>query len=385
MPARALPSLAVFFIPFLAGCNAGDPADSGFASGGTAPPTTSAATTSAATTADTTTMPGDGATTGETTDTASDDGNDANACGNAAGQLLRPDMPWNTDVSAAPTASDSAAVIAYLQANVQSDARFQLDVSIPILRADASTPRMAFTPNDDYFDPDCDPAPVPLPEGGHLEGEQGYTCESGGDCHLIVVDEADCRLYEQWRAGFGPEGGGCLAIWDLDRAYDETLRGDYCGSADGAGLPIAPLLFTADEIAAGEIRHAIRFILPNENIRDDAFVRPGTHAPPATDGPEDAPPYSARLRLRADVDISGLGPAAQVVAEALKTYGMILADGGNITFTAADDTSTAASWDDVGLGPHDLKALQWSDFEVVDAGPAIVWSEGECARSPISE
>ncbi len=310
------------------------------------------------------------------------------SCENAEGQLLRPEMAWNTRVDGAATAADTDAVIAYLQANVQSDARFQIDFSLTLLEADADTVRQPFTPNDDYFEGDCDPAPIPVPDGGHIEGESGYTCDNDGDCHLIVIDRDNCRLYEQWRANYaGPGGfdGGCLAIWELDRAYDETLRGDFCTSADAAGLPIAPLVFTADEVAAGEIRHALRFILPNDNIRADEYVRPGTHSTGATAGPGDAPPYSARLRLRPDADLSGLNPAARVVADALQTYGMFLADGGNITFTAADDDFMTATWEDVGLGPHDLKGLQWSDFEVVDAGPTIAWSSGDCRRTPIAD
>lgn len=366
------------------GTDGSSSADTNTAGSATMSATSTASTTASATTNDPT---GDatGMTDATTATTATDDtGTPTGTCGNAEGQLLRPDMPWNTDISAAAVAADSVAVIDYLQANVDSDARFQIDFSIPILEATADTPRQSFEPTEDFFDPDCDPAPIPVPEGGHIEGEAGYTCEGDGDCHLIVVDRESCRLYEQWRAGFGT-GGGCLAIWELDRAYDETLRGDYCSSADAAGLPIAALLFTADEVASGEIRHALRFILPNDNIRADEYVRPGTHSTFPTAGPADAPPYAVRLRLRPDADLSGLNPAAQVVARALATYGMILADGGNITFTAAADDVTTATWEGVGLGPHDLKGLQWSDFEVIDAGPTIAWSEGECTRTPITD
>lgn len=404
MSTRQLSLPTSLTVLLLAGCvvstSDDDGADGPTEGGTTAPTTTNAqtttaegsgtddptASTTASTSASTTLTSGDPTTdTADTTDATDDTGPPTGACGNAEGQLLLPSMPWNTDITAAPVAGDSEAVIGHLQDNVQSDARFQIDFSIPILYADASTPHMAFTPSEDFYDPDCDPAPIPVPKDGHIEGEEGYTCDGGGDCHLIVVDWDACRLYEQWRSNFGGDGGGCLAIWELDREYDETMRGDYCSSADGAGLPIAPLLFTADEIAAGEIRHAIRFILPNENIRDDSYVRPGTHAPPQTSGPGDAPPYAAHLRLRGDVDISGLNPAAQVVAQAMKTYGMIMADGGNITFTAAADDVTTAKWDDVGLGPHDLKDLQWDQFEVIDHGPAITWSEGDCSRTPIAK
>ena len=81
------------------------------------------------------------------------------------------------------------------------------------------------------------------------------------------------KLYEMWRANINGSDfqGGCLAVWDTTKTYDDTLRGDQCTSADAAGFPISPLLFTADEVAAGSIDHAIRFILPND--RDAAGLR----------------------------------------------------------------------------------------------------------------
>ncbi len=342
--------------------------------------TASSSTSAGVTTTGTTTG---GATTGTTTGTTG--GGDA--CQNAPGQLLLPSMPWNTPVEGASTAPDSDAIIAYLAANVSGSARFQIDFSLTVLEADDQTPFVPFTPTSDHFSPDCDTAPIPVPEGGHLEGEAGYVCEGDGDCHLLVVDRIGCRLYEQWRANIPAldmAAGGCLAVWDLTAAYDETLRGDDCTSADAAGLPIAPLLATADEVAAGEIRHALRFIVPNAHIRADRYVRPATHSTPATSGPPDAPPYGARLRLRADVDLSSLSPAAQVVAQAMQRYGIILADAGNITFTFASDDFAGTTWDAVGLGPHDLKALSWEDFEVIDTGDPITWSDGECTRRPLT-
>lgn len=308
------------------------------------------------------------------------------ACDNADGQIFPPDAPWNQVIEDAPLASDSQAIIDYLVANHDTDVRFQIDFSITVLEADASTPKESFIPTDDFYEPDCDPAPFPIVAGGAIEGEEGYACESDGDCHLIVRAAHECRLYEMWRANRADEFyGGCAAVWDIDTVYPQTGRGDFCTSADAAGLPIAPLLFSADEIAAGEIKHAIRFILPNEHIRELMFVRPGTHATSATSGPDDAPPYAARLRMKADADLSGLNEAAQVVARALQRYGMILADGGNLTFTAKSDRFDQHSWDEVGLSPQDLKGIPWSDFEVVDGGEPIDWDSGSCERSAISE
>lgn len=314
-------------------------------------------------------------------------GVETNACGEHAGQLMWPNAPWNQTVDQKSTATDSDAVIAYLQANQQTPTTFQIDFSLEILQADAGTQKMAFSPTGDHYSPDCDTAPVPIPAGGALEGEAGYECQSDGDCHLIVYSESECRLYEMWRANIvgGQFDGGCLAVWQTDRAYGETLRGDYCTSADAAGLPIAPLLVTADEVSAGEIDHALRYILPNDRIRADIFVRPGTHSTPATSGPQDAPPYSALLRLRSDVDLSGLTPAQRTVARALQRYGMYLADGGNLTFTMASDRFTEHKWEEVGFGPQDMKWLEWTDFELVDAGERIAWSDGDCTRTPIDD
>lgn len=315
---------------------------------------------------------------------AADDGG-LDACGQAPGQLFGPTQPWNARVDEAPLDDESDAIIGYLQANHATDARFQIDFSFEVLQR-GGAPRVPFTPTDDFYEGDCDPAPVPLPEGGALEGEDGYACTTDGDCHLIVVDQPECRLYEMWRANVvdGTFSGGCLAVWDLDRAYDASLRGEQCTSADAAGLPIAPLLFTADEVVAGEVPHALRFILPNAHIRDTVYVHPATHSTGATSGGSSAPPYGARLRLKADADLSALSPAARVVAVALRRYGMILADGGNLTFTARSDRSTTRTWAEAGLGPHDLKALQWSDFEVVAGGERFTW-DGSCTRTPVTD
>src|SRR5688500_6742732 len=167
-----------------------------------------------------------------------------------------------------------------------------------------------------------------------------------------------------WRADIDGTtfNGGCLAVWDTKVTYSDTLRGDQCTSADAAGFPIAPLLFTADEVAAGEIKHAIRFILPNNRIRR-GYVRPATHGTDTTGGAS-APPYGVHLRLRADYPVESLpSQGAKVVARAMQKYGMYHADGGNIALTAQSDRYTTAKWDGL-LEPQDLYALRVEDFAV---------------------
>jgi len=318
-------------------------------------------------------------------------GGAAGTCNGSPTQLFPPGAPWNQAVDGAALDAESGAIIAYLAANHTASARFQITFDFNLLFADASTPRRVFTPTSDFFSPDCDTAPVPVPAVGRLEGESNYFCASDGDCHLTVIDRSTCRLHELWRASFaggtstGTFTSGCQAIWDLSAVPPATGRGDFCTSADAAGLPILPLVFTADEVAAGTIDHAIRFILPNSLIRADIYVRPGTHSTGATSGGASAPPYTARLRLKASKDLSGLSPGARVVAQALKKYGMFLADGGNITFTAATDALTSHKWSEVGIDSSSLKGLSWSDFEVVELGTRINYLSGSCARTPITQ
>ena len=218
--------------------------------------------------------------------------------------------PWNRSVASVAVSPQSASMIETLRRAGGWGARnqFRIDFSLRALRADGSTPRRSFEPTDDFFAPDCDHLPVPVPGGGGLEGETGYECRSDGDCHLIVIEQTERRLYEMWRADIRNErfSGGCLAVWNLDETYDQTLRGDGCTSADASGLPIYPLLTNPDEVATGEIRHALRFVLPNDRIRSGGYVSPATHSTGATRGGEHAMPYGVRLRLRSDYPIERL-------------------------------------------------------------------------------
>jgi serine/threonine-protein kinase len=287
------------------------------------------------------------------------------------------------DVSGLPKASNSAAIINALAAagGWGNSNRMQIDFDLDVLDADGSTPKKSFVATDDWFSPDCDGGKVPVPAGGNLEGETGYACTHDGDCHLIVHDPVGKKLYEMWRANVsgGTFYGGCLAVWDETRAYGPSGRGLQCTSADAAGFPIAPLLFTADEVAAGHIDHAIRFILPNNRVKK-GFVPPATHGT-GTTGTGNLPYYGVHLRLRADYPIDSLPSAgAKVVARAMQKYGMYHADGGNIALTAQSDRHTAHKWAGL-LKSTDLAALKVTDFEVVDHG-APVGLTWDCVRNP---
>ena len=300
----------------------------------------------------------------------------------AEGHYFPNGAQWYQNVTDATVDGDSRALIDALQSHGWGMGRFQIDFSISVLSADAGTERSEFTPTTDFYSPDCDQVPVPLPEGGHLEGESDYACTNNGDCHLIVADRDNMELFEMWRADVRGDTfkGGCLAVWDMSRVYGDEGRCAQCTSADAAGYPIAPLLFSADEVAAGEIDHAIRFILPNTAIRDGEYYAPATHATNAEGGGETAIPYGAHLRLSPDFDEASIeDPEARVVAVALKTYGMFLADGGNIALTAQADTETTGKWADL-FDSHALDVIEPKDFEVLALGEPVPLTF-ECERA----
>jgi len=285
---------------------------------------------------------------------------------------LPPGDPLAADISQAPLDAESSAVITWLTAAGGFGlGRMQIDFSLEVNTATAQTPSLPVTPRPGYYLPACDTGiEVPVPAGGAIEGVAGYQCDaSAADCHLLVWQQDTRRLFELYQADIsgGVLRAMCLATWQLDAHYGPHRRGLNCTSADAAGLPMAPLLFDADEVAAGTIDHAIRFILPNPRMRAGRFVLPATHAG-APSGPATAPPYGARFRLRADFPLATLpNDGARTVARALQRYGMVLADGGNVALTARGDRYTTAKWAGL-LGPHDLRLLRVSDFEMIEAG-----------------
>jgi hypothetical protein len=304
-----------------------------------------------------------------------------------AGSLFEQPHPWTKDVSASPKSTESDKIITGLQAaGGWGGGSFRVDYSIEVLRATSTTPFRTFTTTSDFYSPDCDKVPMPVPVGGALEGESGYACAGDGDCHLIVIDPGSSKLYEMWRANITSTAfyGGCLAVWDLKKKYPDTLRGKGCSSADAAGFPITAMLGSADEVAAGEIKHALRFILPNARIQDGMYVAPATHSTGPTAGGPNTPPYGVRFRLRSTFPVDSLASSgAKVVARALMKYGMFLADGGTIALTLQSDRFTKANWSSYAMDGSSLTALKVSDFEVVEMGPRTNWNaDTDCYRTP---
>jgi hypothetical protein len=312
---------------------------------------------------------------------------------NVVGGLFEAAEPWNTPVDQVPKDTASDAIITWLASNGGwgNGNMLQVDFSMNVLCADANTPLQPFALPNGPCDPDCDAiSGFPLPPGGAVAGEQGYACTMGGNCYLLVVDRATQKLYEMFDAFDPPSttvfnSGGGAFVWDLTKAYPPNLRGDGCTSADVAGFPISAMVFTADEIAAGHIDHAIRFQLPLQRIRGGkVYVHPATHTSYNASGDATSgPPIGVHFRLKSTFDVTQLPSGAQVVANAMKKFGMFLANGGDLALTAANDHFTTAKWTDanVKLGAQDLATLQVTDFEIVNLGPNVT-TGNNCVKNP---
>ena len=263
---------------------------------------------------------------------------------------------WNQDISRAPVHPNSAAYIASIGQSgngfLHADFGGGGEYGIPYLIVPASQPGVPveFV---DYGD-ESDPGPYPIPLDAPIEG--------GSDRHTLALQTGSCRLYELfnaeptasgWRASSG-------AVFDL---RSNALRPEGWTSADAAGLPILPGLARYDEPHVnGRITHALR-VTVGQTQR--GYIHPATHWASSSSDPN-RPPMGLRLRLRADFDTSHYTGDARVILEALKTYGLIVADNGTSWYiTGAMDPR----WNDDDL--NQLKTVPGSAFEAVDTGPIV--------------
>jgi hypothetical protein len=284
--------------------------------------------------------------------------------------VLPADNAWNARVDTLPRHPNSDAYIATIGATrgVHPDFGTVYEgapIGIPYVTVPGSQPRVPVT--FDYSD-ESDPGPYPIPADAPIEGGP----QSDGDRHILVVDRDNCVLYElfyAYRQANGSWDAGSGAIYDL---RSNALRPSGWTSADAAGLPIFPGLVRYDEVTAGEIAHALRFTAPQTQA---AFVWPARHEASSLTGAQ-YPPMGLRLRLKAAFDVSGFSPPVQVILQALKRYGMILADNGSAWFLSGVPDSR---WDDDML-VGELARVHGSDFEAVDMSPMMVAPDSGAAR-----
>jgi hypothetical protein len=269
------------------------------------------------------------------------------------------DNPWNTDVSGYPV--DRAQSDAYIGSlgSITLWPDFGSgqygDYGIPYGVVPQSQP---LVPIVFHVSPEIaaasDPGPYPIPPAARVEG--------GGDHHVLILRQGDCRLFELYDATKQPDDSWSVysaATFDL---RSNALRHDGYTSADAAGLPMLPGLARADEVRGGAIDHALRIAIPSTQ---NAYIHPATHAASASSDPA-LPPMGLRVRLKPGYDISTLHGQARVIARALQVYGALVADnsgGAKVFISGTPDPG----WDDDDL--DQLKSIPASALEAVVTGP----------------
>lgn len=266
---------------------------------------------------------------------------------------------WNTDISKYPLDPRSSQYIKSIPGNLHPDFGHNPDYGIPVNIVTRSQKKVPVS--FDYFS-QSDPGPYPIPPNAQIEGGS----HSNGDRHVLVLQQGACKLYEMWRA-FPKNGGkrwhaGSGAIFPLDT---NKLRPNGWTSADAAGLPILPALIKCDEIAAGEIDHALRFTVERTQA---GYIHPATHF--ASNSRDlDLPPMGLRVRLKASYDISHFNRTAKIVLTAMKIYGMFVADNGSNWYFQGEGGSASKCWNDNDLDA--LKNVPGTAFEVVKTGKIL--------------
>ncbi|MGO9020105.1 MAG: hypothetical protein ACLQVJ_17350 [Syntrophobacteraceae bacterium] len=280
---------------------------------------------------------------------------------------------WNSPVDKLPLDPHSAAYIATIGANGTVHPDFgsgdwppgsDSPIGIPYITVPGTQPKVEVS--FDYAD-ESDPGPYPIPANAPIEGGP----DSTGDRHVLVIDINNCILYELFSAY--PQAGGTWtagsgAIFNLT---SNALRPAGWTSADAAGLPIFPGLARYDEVASGEISHALRFTAPQTR---KAYVWPARHYASSLTGTK-YPPMGQRFRLKAGFDITGFSPQNQVILKALKRYGMMLADNGSAWYISGVPDPR---WNNDDL--HDLDGVRGSDFEAVNVSSLMIGPNSAAAK-----
>ena len=289
---------------------------------------------------------------------------------------LPSDDVWNTRVDHLPVHSQSADYINAIGSSKNLHPDFGSGVWPPASTSPIGIPYIEVGPSEpavsivyDAYGAESDPGPFPIPLDAPVEGGPTGT----GDRHVIVVDRHRCELYELFDASPGP-GNSWTAASGARYALDSSdLRPEGWTSADAAGLPIFPGLVRFNEVASGEIRHAIRFTAPQTQA---AHVWPARHDASSSTN-SSLPPMGQRFRLKAAFDTSGYSPDNQVILNAMKNYGLMLADNGSAWFISG---APDQRWDNDQL--REIKSIPGSAFEAIDVSDMMLDPGSGTAQQP---
>jgi hypothetical protein len=299
--------------------------------------------------------------------------------------LFPPDNWWNADVSGAPVDPNSAGFIGLIGGATPLHPDFGGDDGTPygvygmIYAAVPGTQPLAVVDFSDGYPGESDagapgrPPGYPIPAAARTEpkwiegGQPGGG--SSGDRHMLLVDRDRHILFElyatRWNGVRWTADSGAVFLLDGNGRRPEGWT-----SADAAGLAILPGLVRYDEaFGADPIRHALRVTVRYTK----GYVFPASHEA-SSSASTNALPMGARLRLKAGKDISSHPAYVRKIFQAMKTYGLIVADNGsNMYVSGAYDPR----WNNDVLNPA-FASLAASDFEVVQRGwrPPVIVDSG---------
>ena len=278
------------------------------------------------------------------------------------------DNAWNTDISAMPVDPNSANLIASiglttgLHPDFGSGTYRGAIIGIPYVIVSSAQPLVAITLG--AYKKQSDPGPYPVPPDAPIEGYKPNGDPFRGDRHVLVIDKDSNRLYEMYSAYPQPDDSwkaAAGAIFHVDSDDVRPTAKPGWTSADAAGLPIFPGLARYDEASAGLIAHALRFTVAQTRA---AYVLPANHFASSQTSPN-LPPMGMRVRLKASYQIpANFSTEAKAILQALKTYGMMVADNGSNWFISGAPND---GWNNSRLN-SELGQVTGADFEVVKLG-----------------
>ena len=285
-------------------------------------------------------------------------------------EIYPADNPWNQDVSKLPLHPSASTFAGTMHTGTSLHADWGTTAEgygIPYNVGTGAPPqKMTWTAS--WGTTDSDPLKCadgyawcyPIPGTSKIEGPS--------DSHLLFLDTAgapkNCTLYELWQASAFTGSGWTASNGAIFHLGTNVLRSDGLTSADAAGLPILPGLVRYEEVKAGAIKHAIRFTMNNTY---NGYIHPATHYAGLSSSAQ--PLMGLRLRLKSSVVITGYSKEAQVILQAMKTYGIILADNGSNWYITGDEND---GWGAIQSGINDaFGKTHGGDFEAVDTGKTI--------------
>ena len=275
------------------------------------------------------------------------------------------DNAWNSDISKMPVDPNSANLIASIGVSTGLHPDFGSGtyggaiIGIPYVVVSSAQPDVAIKFG--IYRDQSDKGPYPVPPDAPIEGMKPSGKHFGGDRHVLVLDRDSNRMYEMWRSFPQPDGSWKASSGAIFHADSDDVRPTQkpgWTSADAAGLPIFPGLARYDEVSLGVIPHALRFTVQHTR---PAYVPPANHCA-SNDASANLPPMGMRVRLKASYVIpQNFSAPTRAILQALKTYGMMVADNGSNWFISG---APDPGWNNAAL-VGELGQVQGSYFEVV--------------------